>query len=70
VLTTRKPDAGQVQVAIYSLALLAPEVALPAGWLRPRQLPIPLHAKQTPEEAPEQPAAAEQDAAETQGTPD
>jgi uncharacterized protein YqhQ len=44
VLTTRKPDEEQVQVAMYALAAVAPEVELPEGWPRARRLPIPLNS--------------------------
>jgi uncharacterized protein YqhQ len=42
VLTTRKPDESQVQVAMYALAAVAPEVQLPEDWPMARRLPIPL----------------------------
>jgi uncharacterized protein YqhQ len=34
-LTTREPESPMVQVAIYALAAVAPEVSLPAGWPEP-----------------------------------
>lgn len=45
VLTTRRPDESQLQVAMYSLAAIASEFDLPADWPPARRLPIPLHAK-------------------------
>lgn len=50
VLTTRKPDEQQVQVAIYALAAVAPEVQLPEGWAPARRVPIPLSSQLDPEE--------------------
>jgi uncharacterized protein YqhQ len=37
-LTTREPEAPMIQVAMYALAAVAPEVALPAGWPAPAEL--------------------------------
>jgi len=34
-LTTREPEPPMVQVAMYALAAVAPEVVLPAGWAEP-----------------------------------
>ena len=57
-LTTRKPDADQIQVALYALAAVAPEYDLPMDWPPARRLPMPLHAKQDkPSEATEPQAA-------------
>jgi len=45
VLTTRRPDEQQVEVAIHALAAVAPEVSLPDDVAPARRLPIPLQAK-------------------------
>lgn len=45
ILTTRRPDASQIEVAMIALAHVASEFSLPEGWARPRELPIPLSAK-------------------------
>lgn len=37
-LTTRQPDDQQIQTALYALAALAPEVALPSAWPAPREV--------------------------------
>ncbi len=39
-LTTRMPDADQVEVAIYALAAVAPEVDLPEGFPEPERVHI------------------------------
>jgi uncharacterized protein YqhQ len=44
-MTTREPEPAMVQVAMYALAAVAPEVALPGGWAPPTE---PMAA--TPEE--------------------
>jgi uncharacterized protein YqhQ len=54
-LTTRKPDASQIQVAIYALSAVASEFDLPTGWAPARRVPIPL-ASQKPVEEPSEPA--------------
>ncbi|HEY3398044.1 MAG TPA: DUF1385 domain-containing protein [Armatimonadota bacterium] len=41
-LTTRRPDAEQVQVAIYALAAVAPEIPLPADFPTPRRVDLRL----------------------------
>jgi hypothetical protein len=51
LLTTRRPDAQQVEVAIQALAAVAPEVSLPDGITPARKLPLPLQA-QTAEQPP------------------
>lgn len=37
-LTTRRPEPAMVQVAIYALAAVAPEVSLPPGWPPPAEI--------------------------------
>ncbi len=44
-LTTRKPEAAQIQVAIHALAAVACEFDLPSGWQIARRLPVPLSAQ-------------------------
>lgn len=45
MLTTRKPEAAQIQVAIHALAAVACEFDLPSGWQIARRLPVPLSAQ-------------------------
>jgi len=40
-LTTRAPGPGMIQVAMYALAAVAPEVTLPVGWPAPTQFRPP-----------------------------
>lgn len=47
MLTTRRPDESQVQVAMYALGAVAPEFNVPADWPTPRRVPVPLHAAQS-----------------------
>lgn len=46
MLTTRRPDESQVQVAMYALGAVAPEFNVPSHWPAPRRVPLPLHAAQ------------------------
>ncbi len=45
LLTTRRPDAQQIEVAIQALSAVAPEVSLPDGITPARKLPLPLQAQ-------------------------
>ena len=40
-LTTREPEPDMIQVAMYALAAVAPEVSLPTGWPAPAELKPP-----------------------------
>ena len=42
-LTTRRPDPDQIKTALYSLAALSPEVALPADWPLPQRVDAELN---------------------------
>lgn len=46
MLTTRRPDESQVQVAMYALGAVAVEFNVPADWPSARRVPLPLHAAQ------------------------
>ncbi|MFO8080339.1 MAG: DUF1385 domain-containing protein [Armatimonadota bacterium] len=66
-LTTRQPDEEQVEIAIYALAAVAPEVDLPADFEEPEYVEIgrggQIEREDEPPEAPETPDAASRDEA-------
>ena len=66
MLTTRKPDPDQVEIAIYALAAVAPEVDLPEGFKEPEWVKVGRAGQIIRDEEPPAPDEVEDEAVEEQ----